>query len=124
MKHIVALILKFIVVLVLLEITLSLLTALTVSQILVISLAVTLVSYVVIDMLVLAFSNNIVATLCEAILTFLTIYLFSYWIGLHFITVGATVVSTVVLAAAEWFFHKYMENAFYPNRRKEHHHQT
>lgn len=124
MKHIVALILKFVVVLVLLEITLSLMTALTVSQILVISLAVTLVSYVAIDMLVLAFSNNTVATMCEAILTFLTIYLFSYWIGLSFIAVGTAVVSAVVLAAALWFFHKYTTNAFYPNRRKEYHHRT
>lgn len=120
MKHIVAFTMKFIMALVLLEITLSLMTALTVVQILLIALAVTLVSYVMIDMLVLAFSNNIVATLCEAILAFLTIYVVSYWISHHFTAVGTAVASAVILAAAGWFFHKYTMNAFYSNRRKAH----
>lgn len=118
MKHIVAFVLKFIIALVLLEITLNVMTALTVVQILVIALAVTFVSYVLIDMLVLAYSNNTVATLGEAVLSFLAIYIVSYWLSSSFIAIGPTVVSTVILAAAGWFYHKYTANAFYPNRRK------
>ena len=124
MKHIVAIILKFIIVLVLLEITLSLLTALTVSHILIISLAVTLISYVIADLLIMGLSNNTVATSCEAILTFLTIYFLSYWMGYGFIAIGPILVSTAVLAFAQWFFHKYTLNAIYPSRRKQYHHHA
>lgn len=95
-------------------------TALAVVHILLIALAVTLVSYVLIDILLLALTNNIVATLGEAVLAFLTIYIVSCWINRSFISVSATVVSTVIIAAAGWFFHKYTANAFYPNHRNAH----
>jgi hypothetical protein len=118
MKHIVAIILKFIVVLVLLEILLSLTTALSVSQILVISAAVTLLSYVIGDMLILAVSNNTVATLCDAVLVFLTIWAFNYVPYYGGISVGAAVVCAAVLGIAEIFFHKYVVRAVYPKRER------
>lgn len=118
MKHIVAIVLKFIVVLVLLEILLSLLTDLTITQILVISAAVTLISYASGDMLILPYSNNAVATLCDAILIFLTVWLFNYVPYYSFIGVGDAVICAVFLGFIEIFFHKYVASAILPNRRE------
>jgi hypothetical protein len=116
MKHIVALLFKYVIVLVLLEIILSLTTSWTVGQIAVVSVAVTLVSYLIGDLLILGVSNNTVATLCDAVLAFLTIYSFNYWSTYPYIPAGAAVVSAVVLAIGEVFFHKYMAKTVYPNR--------
>ncbi len=118
MKHIVAIILKFIVVLVLLEILLSLMTTLSVVQILVISAAVTIISYVVGDLLILPVSNNTVAVLSDAVLAFLTIWLFNYVPYYGGITVGDAIISAIVLGVAEMFFHKYVASTVFPNRRK------
>ena len=118
MKHIVALLFKYVIVLVLLEILLSLTTPLTIYQIAVVSVAVTLVSYLIGDLLILGVSNNAVATVCDAVLAFLTIYSFNYWSTYPFITTEAGVVSAVVLAVGEVFFHKYMVKSVYPGRRE------
>jgi hypothetical protein len=118
MKHIVAIVLKFIVVLVLLEILLSLLTDLTITEILVISAAVTLISYLVGDILILPFSNNAVATLCDAILIFLAIWLFNYVPVYSYIGVGDAIVCAVVLGVVEIFYHRYVASAVLPNRRE------
>lgn len=113
-----AIILKFIVVLVLLEIILSLMTALSVAQILVISAVVTIISYVIGDLLILAVSSNTVATLSDAVLAFLSIWLFNYVPYYGGITVGDAVVCAVVLGVVEIFFHKYVARAIFPNRRE------
>jgi hypothetical protein len=118
MKHIVALILKFVMVAVLLEIMLSLLTNQTIGQILVVSIAVTVVSYLLGDLLILAFSNNTGATVCDAILAFVTIYLFNYWSNYPRVSVLAAAISTLVLAVGEIFFHRYMVKTVYPNRER------
>jgi hypothetical protein len=120
MKHIVALILKLIAALVLLEVMLSLLTVLPMGRIALIALAVTVVSYLVGDLLILAFSNNTAATVCDIVLTFTVIYLFNYWPGFEPISVTAAVICTLILAVAEIFFHRYMVRMVYPNRTKGH----
>ncbi len=118
MKHIVVIILKFIVVLALLEIFLSLLTELTVTQILVISAAVTLITYLAGDLLILPFSTNAITALCDAIVIFVTIWLFNYVPYYSFIGVGDAAVCAVVLGIVEIFFHKYVARAVHPNRRE------
>lgn len=118
MKHIVAIILKFIITLVLLEILLSLMTTLSVGNILIISAAVTLITYVIGDLLILAVTNNTVATLCDAVLVFLSIWLFNYVPYFGGITVGDAVISAIVLGVVEIFFHKYIASAILPNRRE------
>ncbi|SHI10183.1 Protein of unknown function [Sporobacter termitidis DSM 10068] len=118
MKHLIALLFKFIMVFILLEIMLGLLTALSFGQALVVSIAVTAVSYLIGDLLVLAFSNNIVATLCDAVLSFLTIYLFNYWSNYPTISAVNAVICALVLAIGEIFFHRFMVRTVYPNRRK------
>lgn len=124
MKHIWAIILKYLMVLIVLEIVLSLATALTIGEIAIISIAVTVLSYLVGDLLILSFSNNFVATVADAVLAFLTIYMFNFWSDYGVITVWDAVISAVVLAVGEWFFHKYMVKVVYPNRNREHRHHA
>jgi hypothetical protein len=123
-KHIWAIILKYLMVLIVLEIVLSLATALTIGEIAIISIAVTVLSYLVGDLLILSFSNNFVATVADAVLAFLTIYMFNFWSDYGVITVWDAVISAVVLAVGEWFFHKYMVKVVYPNRNREHRHHA
>lgn len=122
MKHILAILLKFVIVLVLLEIMLSLMTALTVGQIAVVSVVVTIVSYIIGDIVILAEANNTVATLCDAVLAFLSMYSFNYWSTYPDISVGAAIVSTIVLAIGEVFFHRYMVKSIYPDRDRRRRH--
>lgn len=124
MKHIWAVILKYLMALILLEIVLSLATTLTIYEIAVVSAAVTILSYLLGDLLILAFSNNFVATVADAVLAFLTIYMFNFWSDYGIITAGDAIISAVVLAAGEWFFHKYMVKVVYPNRNREHRHHA
>ncbi|MEL4105273.1 DUF2512 family protein [Oscillospiraceae bacterium WX1] len=120
MKHLVAILFKFVIVLVLLEILLNLMTALTVGQIFMISLAVTVVGYIIVDLLILSHSNNMVATLCNAVLSFLTIYSFNFWSRYPSFSIGAAIFSAIILAVGDWFFHRYLVRSIYPNRRKHH----
>lgn len=124
MKHIWAVVLKYLMVLILLEIVLSLTTALTIGEIAVISAAVTILAYLIGDLLILSFSNNFVATVADAVLAFLTIYMFNFWSDYGIITAGDAIISAVVLGAGEWFFHKYMLKVVYPNRDREHRHHV
>lgn len=118
MRHFVAIVLKFILVLVLLEILLGLITALSVAQILLISAAVTLLSYAIGDLLILPASNNIVATLCDVVLVFLTVWAFNLVPGYVVILVGTAAVCAAVLGIFEFYFHKYVASALLPNRRQ------
>jgi Protein of unknown function (DUF2512). len=118
MKHVIAVIIKFVMASVILEIVLSFLTVLTFGQILMISLAVTAVSYIIGDLLVLSFSNNTVATLADALLAFAVIFLFNYRYGIGIISYTNAIIASVVLAVGEWFFHKYVSRAVFPNHRR------
>lgn len=106
MRHIEALVIKFIMVSVILELVLLYFTRMTFSDILVVSLAVTIVSYLIGDMLILRFTNNIIATLADLGLSTLTIYLFNFIYNTPQISIFEALIASVVIAVGEWVFHK------------------
>jgi hypothetical protein len=108
MKHVVAIILKSIIVVVILEIYMLLATALVFWQALVLALVVTVAAYVLGDIVILARSNNTIATICDIVLAFLVIFLFRYASGYAGISIVDAIVCAVLIGIAEWFFHKYM----------------
>lgn len=118
MKHVYAFIVKYLMVAVLLEVLMYLLTNLSFKEILVVALAVTVVSYLIGDLLILAVSSNFVATLADAVLALLTIYVFNYVAGYGTIDFIDALVCALVLAVGEWIFHRYMVRNIYPDRNR------
>lgn len=118
MKHVIALIIKFIMVAVILEIILLSGSNFNFYDILWISLVVTILSYFIGDILILPLTNNTVATICDGILSFVVIYLFNYIYSYKFIPASSTLIAAVVLSIGEWFFHKYMADRVFPERRE------
>jgi hypothetical protein len=118
MKHVVAFVIKLLLIAVILEIVLISFTALTIGDIAMISLVVSLVSYLIVDLLVLSFSNNTVATLTDTLITFATIYLFNYRYGMGTVNYVDCAIAAIILGIAECFFHTYMARAVFPKRRK------
>lgn len=120
MKHIVALCIKYVMTAVILEVVLMFMSTLSFSKILLISLAVTIIAYVIGDLLILSKSNNTTATICDAVISFITIYAFYYIPTFGSISITNSIVSAVVVAIGEWFFHKYMARSVFPDRDREH----
>lgn len=119
MKHLVAILFKFIITAIVLEILLGILTTLSFGEIIAISAVVTIFSYLIVDLIILSASNNSVASLSDAALSFVIVYLFNYVPGYGIVTIGASLISAVVIGVFEWFFHRYMVKTVYPNRKKE-----
>lgn len=119
MKHVYALLIKFLMVAVVLEVILSMLTDLTFSEILYVSATVTILAYIIGDLLILAASNNTVATLSDAVLAAVVIFLFNYMWEARTIPLSAALISAAVLGLGEWLFHKYVAKNVFPNERLE-----
>lgn len=118
MKHLTALFVKFVMVAIILELVLSILSSLSFTQILYISVAVTLVAYFIGDLLILSISNNIVATIADAGLIFLTIYTFNYARTYRTISFSDALIAAVITCAGEWVFHKYVARRVFPDREE------
>jgi hypothetical protein len=119
MKHLAAILTKFVIVAIILEVVYKLMTNLSFGKILMIALAVTAISYLIGDLLILAISNNTIATLSDAVLAFVTIYLFDYVATFGSITITNALIAAVVIGIGEWFFHKYMVRYIYPDREHD-----
>jgi hypothetical protein len=119
MKYIYAFIIKFIMVAVILQVLLYLMTQLSFREILMISFAVTLVSFFIGDLLILGVSNNTTATVSDAVLTFLTVFVFNYMGGYERIDFIDALVCAIIVAVGDWIFHKFMARSVYPDRRRE-----
>lgn len=115
MKHVYALLIKFIMVAVVLEIILGVMTDLAFTEILYVSVAVTVLAYVIGDLLILAASNNTVATLADAGLALFIIYMFNYIWPARTISFTDALVAAVVIGVGEWFFHKYVAKNVFPS---------
>ena len=106
MKHLSALIIKTGMVALVLWLILSGVYNYSVGGTFLLSLLIVVISYVVGDMGILRFSNNIVATLADLGLTTLAIWLIGpliYGIGVPF---WAAFLSALIIGIGEWFFHK------------------
>ncbi len=108
MKHIVALLLKFGMVTLVLLLSSYLFISLTISQILIISVAVTLLAYLIGDLVILAKSNNIIATVSDFALVWITLFMFNYILPGINISVFDALMASLLISMGEWIFHKYM----------------
>jgi hypothetical protein len=119
MKYIYAFIVKFIMAAAILEILLYLLTQLSFREILMISFAAAFVTFLVGDLLILGLSNNMTATLSNAVLSFLTVYAFNLMAGYERIDFIDALVCALVIGVGDWIYHRYMARSVYPDRRRE-----
>lgn len=69
--------------------------------------ALTLIAYFVGDQVILRATNNAVATLSDAILAFLFLWLASYSMNWA-LSFGEILIITLILGVAEWFLHRYV----------------
>ena len=115
MKHIGAILLKYVMVAVILEVVLGWLTGNSFTDILVISAAVTVVSYLVGDLLILAKSNNTIATIFNSAVTLIILMLFNYAKGYADISFTTALLATVVVAVGEVFFHRFEARNILPD---------
>ncbi|KRE07388.1 MULTISPECIES: YndM family protein [Priestia] len=118
MKHLKALVIKFVMSAVVLGIILTGIYDYNFSDSMLISLVLTVVAYALGDLLVYQNAaddsdykkRNIVATISDLILTFLVIWIMgeSLFENTGMIIQGS-IVSAIVIAIGEWFFHKYLD---------------
>lgn len=108
MKHFYALVIKLTIVFIILEAVLYFNTGLSFTGIFFLALAVSIVSYLVGDLLILPMSNNIAATVSDFILSLAVIFLFSWVIAGAGVSFYRALVASLIIAAGEWVFHKYL----------------
>ena len=108
MKHITAILIKYVMVAIILEIVFMFMASLSFWKILLIAAAVTVIAYFICDVLILSKTNNITATICDAVLSFIIIYAFYFTSTFGSITFLNAIVSAIIIAIGDWFFHKYM----------------
>ena len=106
MRHISALIIKFIMTAVILEIVLNIMTDLTFGQILWLSLITTVLSYAIGDLIMLPLSNNTVASITDALIAFVVLYMANIWLDYTRVGIVDAIISALVLGVGEYFFHK------------------
>lgn len=92
---------------VVLGIILSIFTDIGFGNIMYISVAVTIIAYVIGDLLILASTNNTIATISDIGLAFVTIYLYNYLLGTYEISFWDSLIAAIIIGVGEWFFHKY-----------------
>jgi F0F1-type ATP synthase assembly protein I len=118
-EHVKALVIKFIMITAVLGIVLTGIYDVAFGDTLLISLVLTVLAYVSGDMLILRKSGepsefgkrNMIATISDAVLSFLVIWLMGEALftgddGL----MTAALISTILIGAGEWFFHRYVED--------------
>lgn len=108
MKHVKPLAIKFALVLAVLFIILSLFFGYSFWTTVIMSGVIAVTSYFVGDVVILPISNNSIATIVDVLLAFHILWLLSPFIMETGIPVYVAAISSVVLGAGEWFFHKYM----------------
>jgi Kef-type K+ transport system membrane component KefB len=118
MKHLKALIIKFVMSAVVLGIVLTGIYNYDFSDSMLISLVLTVVAYALGDLLVYRNAaddsdykkRNIIATISDLILTFLVIWIMGASLfGNTSTIIKGSIVSAIVIAIGEWFFHKYLD---------------
>ena len=110
MEHIKNLVIKFIMCTVMLLVVLGLFFGVSFTNILWTSVILTVVSYLLGDILILPKGGNLIATVSDLVLAFLAVwvvgmYLYDPDVNL----IPASIVSAIVIAVGEWFFHNYVK---------------
>ncbi|WP_100398743.1 DUF2512 family protein [Bacillus sp. FJAT-44742] len=116
MKHVVALIIKVLMVAVVLLIVMTGMYGYPAGATFGLSLIIAGLSYLVGDLGILRVSNNTVATIGDIALAAVAIWLIGplvYGTGVPF---TVAVISSVVIAVGEWFYHKFIAEGVLPDR--------
>jgi amino acid transporter len=133
MDHLKALVIKFVMILVVLGIILTGIYDGEFEDTLLISLVLTLVAYFLGDLMIFRkagddhdrnsdhVKRNIIATISDAVLAFVVIWL----MGKSLFTddgdvVTAALISALIIAAGEWFFHKYLDRHVFDEKHPAH----
>jgi Na+/pantothenate symporter len=126
MEHLKALAIKFAMVAVVLGIILTGIYGVPVSDMLIVSVVLTLGAYVLGDLLVFKRLNgeqkkrNVIATMADAGLTFVLLWFLGTAMFPDHNVIMASLISAIVIAAGEWFFHKYLDNSVFNDNRNYH----
>ncbi|TYS14098.1 DUF2512 family protein [Rossellomorea vietnamensis] len=126
MEHLKALAIKFVMVAVVLGIILTGIYGVPVSDMLIVSVVLTLGAYVLGDLLVFKSLNgeqkkrNVIATMADAGLAFVLLWFLGTAMFPDHNVIMASLISAIVIAAGEWFFHKYLDNSVFTDNRSYH----
>ncbi|MDN4524991.1 YndM family protein [Fictibacillus fluitans] len=123
MDHVKALILKFVMVEVMVYIVLGAAMKVSIGDTLLISLILTIAAYILGDLILFKAFGNPIATISDLVIAFFAIWLVgSLIIEPNIPLITGSIISAVLIAAGEWFFHKYMaRNVFENDHVKEAH---
>ncbi|WP_050180986.1 YndM family protein [Domibacillus robiginosus] len=134
MDHVKALIIKFVMVAVVLGIVLTGIYDGEFSDTLLISAVLTVVAYVLGDLLVFRkvgddharhadhTKRNAIATVSDAVLAFFVVWLMGKSLFINDGDVlAAAFISAILIAAGEWFFHKYLDNHVFDEKHARNH---
>lgn len=123
MKHLIALAIKFAMITIVLLVVLSWAFDVSLLHTLLISLALTALSYATGDMLIFLnagkpedqYSRNTIATVTDLFMAVATIWLVGWLLTGELAAMAVpALISAVVLAAGEWFFHQYVDHTVVP----------
>jgi len=118
MKHGKAILIKFLMTAAILELLLLWLTALSFAQILWISAVAALLAYLIGDLLILRVTGSLIAAVADIALAALIIYAFN-WVYAVEVRLTDALIAAIGIGAGEWFFHKYVAWAVFPDRREK-----
>lgn len=122
MEHVKALIVKFIMITAILWFVLGLFFGVDFGEIITISVILTPLAYVIGDLLVLRYFNNMTATIADFGLSFITIWLIGSAIINEPISVAtASLISALAISVGEWFYHYYVNNQVFEGESKDRH---
>lgn len=126
MEHLKALAVKFVMIAVVLGVILTGIFGVEVADMLTVSLVLTLGAYILGDLMVFKRlkgnqqKRNTAATLSDAGLAFVLLWFMGTSMFPEHNVILASLISAIVLAAGEWFFHKYLDNQIFNNGRSYH----
>ena len=127
MNHVRALSIKFVMIAVVLLVVMTLLFEVPVADTLLLSVVLTVLAYATGDLMVFRKTGdrseqpkrNAIATVMDTVLAFLVLWLLGAVLnGENGNLVWAALVSAVVIAGGEWFFHKYLDKNIFPEKRR------
>ena len=130
MDHVKAIVIKFVMIAVVLGIVLTGIFDGAFEDTLIISLILTIVAYIIGDLFIFRkvgndrnadhHKRNIIATISDAVLSFLVIWI----MGRNLFTddsdvLIASIISVVIIAVGEWFFHKYLDKHVFDEKHSK-----
>jgi hypothetical protein len=119
MKHVVAFLIKFIMFFAVLYVVQTLIIGNS-GSILTLSIIMAVIAYIIGDLLILPSMGNTVATLADFGIAFVGLWaLGTFWVSPNYPWLSISLISAVIIAIGEWFFHKYLQWQFIDGPEKK-----